>query len=273
MYCSKCGVQNSDGAAQCANCGAVLIDEPQQVAQGIPIMPFEPKTCGLAIASLVMGILSLFCSLFMAIPAIICGIIALVKISKSQGQLKGNGLAIAGIVVPAVVMFLILPIMLAILMPAMGKARGTAKRVVCLSNMRQLAIATILYSEESDGLFPPTENWCDLMMPYVGESDDLQMQNAGILPSIFQCPEAEGVMCAYAMNENLSDFRQTGLSNVSQIVILFEADLGRNGVGGMDDVALRHDQHRQSGCNIAFVDGHTEFVTEDRIADLQWTVE
>ena len=28
MYCSKCGVQNSDGATQCVNCGSVLMDTP-----------------------------------------------------------------------------------------------------------------------------------------------------------------------------------------------------------------------------------------------------
>ena len=89
MYCSKCGVQNSDGSTHCAGCGSVLGDMPQQPeVQAVPVMVVEPKTCGLAIAALVMGILSLFCSLVMAIPAIICGIIALVKISKSQGQLR-----------------------------------------------------------------------------------------------------------------------------------------------------------------------------------------
>ena len=54
---------------------------------------------------------------------------------------------------------------------------------------------------------------------------------------------------------------------------IFEADFGRNGVGGIDDVALRHDQHGQLGCNIAFADGHIELVSEAEISDLQWTVE
>ena len=59
----------------------------------------------------------------------------------------------------------------------------------------------------------------------------------------------------------------------AQMVAIFEADLGRNGFGGIDDVVLRHDQHQGTGCNIAFADGHIEFVDEDRIAGLQWTVE
>jgi Domain of unknown function (DUF4190) len=57
-----------------------------------------PTTSKLAIASLVSGILSLFCSLLVGIPAVIMGIVALAKIGKSNGKLTGSGLAIAGII-------------------------------------------------------------------------------------------------------------------------------------------------------------------------------
>lgn len=58
------------------------------------------KTSILAIASLVFGILG-FCLCISKIPAILAivfGIIALTKIGKSAGTLKGKGLALAGIV-------------------------------------------------------------------------------------------------------------------------------------------------------------------------------
>lgn len=155
MYCSKCGMQNSDEATQCTNCGNVLTEPSQQaVAQGIPLAAMEPKTCGLAIASLVTGILSLFCSFFMAIPAIICGIIALVKIGKSNGQLKGNGLAIAGIAVPAVLSLVVVPLMLAILMPALSKTKMIAQRVVCSTNMQGLSTAMVVYMNDYDEKYP-----------------------------------------------------------------------------------------------------------------------
>jgi hypothetical protein len=56
-----------------------------------------PKTSGLAIASLVCGIVSLLCGLFLGIPAVICGHMALkrIKAGRSSG---GNGMAIAGLV-------------------------------------------------------------------------------------------------------------------------------------------------------------------------------
>jgi len=55
--------------------------------------------CGLAIASLVLGILSLMtCGPLAGIPAVICGNMAVAQIKKSSGMLGGNGLATAGII-------------------------------------------------------------------------------------------------------------------------------------------------------------------------------
>jgi hypothetical protein len=58
-----------------------------------------PWTSGMAIASLVLGICSFLCLGFLTgIPAIILGALGLVKIEQSRGDLKGKGMAIAGIV-------------------------------------------------------------------------------------------------------------------------------------------------------------------------------
>ena len=49
-----------------------------------------PRTSGLAIASLVLGILSLFLTILTSIPAIICGILALTRISSSDNWPEGG---------------------------------------------------------------------------------------------------------------------------------------------------------------------------------------
>jgi hypothetical protein len=54
------------------------------------------KTSGLAIASLVLGILWLYW--IGTILAVIFGHVALSRIKRSSGQLRGRGLAIAGLV-------------------------------------------------------------------------------------------------------------------------------------------------------------------------------
>ncbi|MEO8205312.1 MAG: DUF4190 domain-containing protein [Chthoniobacterales bacterium] len=61
-------------------------------------LPLQKKTSGLAITSLVLGILSFMCYGFTGIVAVICGHIAWGKIKRSEGAEKGSGMAIAGLV-------------------------------------------------------------------------------------------------------------------------------------------------------------------------------
>ena len=67
--------------------------------QGPPPPYPAPQTNGLAVASLVLGIVSLACSqCITAIPGVIFGHIALKQIRESGGVQTGQGLAIAGLV-------------------------------------------------------------------------------------------------------------------------------------------------------------------------------
>ena len=59
----------------------------------------EQKTSGGAVTSLVLGILSFACIGPLAgIPAIIVGHVSLSNIKKSDGELTGGGLAVAGLI-------------------------------------------------------------------------------------------------------------------------------------------------------------------------------
>ena len=55
----------------------------------------SPKASGLAMTSLVLGCLGLFTCGITALVGLILGIIALVRINKSNGQLGGQGMAMA----------------------------------------------------------------------------------------------------------------------------------------------------------------------------------
>lgn len=120
-----------------------------------PIPPSAaPRTAGLAIASLVLGILSVSClSILAGIPALILGIIALTRIGKSVGLLRGQGLAIAGIVMGGI-SFALLPIVAAMLIPAVSGARAGAYKAACLSNVRQCTLACGQYAQEHDTALP-----------------------------------------------------------------------------------------------------------------------
>jgi hypothetical protein len=102
MYCTQCGAENAEGNKICSKCGAALIVTASPTATAQPALVTQ-KTSGFAIASLVLGIISIIglllflFSLLFSVPAIICGSIAISHISKNTG-LKGKGLAIAGLV-------------------------------------------------------------------------------------------------------------------------------------------------------------------------------
>ena len=79
------------------------------VQYGAP--PFQPKTNGLAVASLVLGILWV-CSIG-SILAVIFGYMAIKQIDESQGRETGRGLALAGVILGWIgVAFLVLYIVL-----------------------------------------------------------------------------------------------------------------------------------------------------------------
>jgi prepilin-type processing-associated H-X9-DG protein len=74
------------------------------------------------------------------------------------------------------VIIVIISILAALLMPALGKARESARRIECVSNLRQLGAALILYTIDNDNHIPPpldsstTPNpspWYRLLFKYV----------------------------------------------------------------------------------------------------------
>ncbi|MGR3296284.1 MAG: type II secretion system protein [Candidatus Bathyanammoxibius sp.] len=60
---------------------------------------------------------------------------------------KGKGFTL----IELLVVIAVIALLLAILIPVLSSAREQAQRVVCLSNLRQLTLAWILYAEENDG--------------------------------------------------------------------------------------------------------------------------
>ncbi len=89
MICPKCNIENDESSKVCKNCGEII-------GQSVPA---KRKFSRLAIISFVLGILSLLLTFLTGIPAIICSIISLLKIRKSDGLLKGKGLSIAALLI------------------------------------------------------------------------------------------------------------------------------------------------------------------------------
>lgn len=153
MDCPKCGVENPDDAQVCMSCNRVLMGTSAQAQRS-----------RLAVTSIILGIVSLFTCGLTALPAIIFGIVALIKVRNSQGQLKGAGLAIAGIVLPALLLFLLVP--MAIMMPALAQIKRLARATVCRSNLRSWGVVCEMSTLDSDADFRADVNWVDTLRPY-----------------------------------------------------------------------------------------------------------
>lgn len=249
MYCPKCGAENPDGAQLCKSCSWVLTS----VSTTAPSP--DTKTSGLAIAALVCAILAPFTCGITAILAIIFGIVALVKIDKSKGQLKGKGLAITGIALPAALIPLI-ALLMAILMPALARVRYIAQRTICAKNMQQLGIAMQIYADENEGKYPTCNQWCDLIKYY--SVDD----------KVLCCPTIKEGRCSYAMNKNI---QKLGIESPHNMVLLFETYPGWNQNGGPEILSIEN--HRREGCNILYNNGSVEFIITEDLDDLIWDIE
>jgi hypothetical protein len=109
---------------------------------------------GLAITSFVLGLLSLVCFGPLAgLPAVICGHIAHNRTRRNPGQFGGAGFSIAGFVM-GYVSILMIPIMAAMLLPALAKAKGRAQSINCANNMKQVGLAFRVWALDHEDKFP-----------------------------------------------------------------------------------------------------------------------
>ena len=110
---------------------------------------------GLAITSLVLGILSFLTCFLTGIPAIICGHVALGRSRRNPVQYGGPGMATAGLVLGyvslVVIPFVILPVML---LPALSRAKARAQSINCINNMKQIGLSMRVWAIDNGGEFP-----------------------------------------------------------------------------------------------------------------------
>lgn len=108
----------------------------------------SPKNSQTAIWSMILGIISFVCLGLAAIPAIICGHIAIGNINKSNGMLIGKGMSIAGLILGYANIIIIIVILLVVTaMPKFLKAKRNPKSIVRSAQvtMRQIESAREQY--------------------------------------------------------------------------------------------------------------------------------
>ena len=129
MFCTNCGGAFPDDAPFCLNCGAQRPAAPPEVDRK-------------ALASLVLGIVGLFLSIFAAIPAVVVGHKSYSQIRKSAGKLSGEGIALAGLILGYIGIALF-PIILIVAIPNLIQSR------VAVEPDAAVTVRTLIMSEET----------------------------------------------------------------------------------------------------------------------------
>lgn len=113
------------------------------------------RKSGMAITSMVLGIMSITClGVLTGIPAIILGHISHGRARKSSDQYAGGGMAIAGFVMGYLSLFVTLVILPALLLPALAAAKNKAQVINSENNLKMIGLAFRIWEGDHNDQFP-----------------------------------------------------------------------------------------------------------------------
>jgi prepilin-type N-terminal cleavage/methylation domain-containing protein/prepilin-type processing-associated H-X9-DG protein len=180
------------------------------------------------------------------------------------------------------VVIAILAILAGLLLPVLGRSKAKAYNAACMNNLRQLGIATRVYSDENQERLPsaeilptqpidpqnPLPRICDVLARYVGRTAGTNTNSA----SVFKCPVDKTVRFAaegssYEWNAELNGHRIDETRTDSAFLLLKQGDYS----GGITNFFMTfppgttpllldydefHPRPTKPGKNVVFMDGH-----------------
>jgi prepilin-type processing-associated H-X9-DG protein len=208
----------------------------QAYSQYVP--PPQRGGNGLAIASVVFGLLGFVIPFIGGIVGLILGVRALTK--RRNTRRRGKKLAIIGINVSA----LSILTCLLVLPSALSHAREAANRVKCAANMRTIGAELLLYGFDHGEHYPPTL--------------DPLLTTKNIPASAFVCPSTHDTPLAQ------SAIGGQGVVLTGRHLSYVYLGKGMNTSMASDAVVLyeKPANHGGAGCNFLFGDGHVEWINQ-----------
>lgn len=152
--CPRCGLSMSDDGRFCSACGADTLSAATAVAQTVtpsaPVIATDVRTSDKALASMILGLCVFVAGFLAGLPAVILGHMAKTEIRKSNGRLRGDGMALTGLILGylslALLPIMIMLIIAAIAIPNLLRARMAANEASAVGSLRVIVTADISYS-------------------------------------------------------------------------------------------------------------------------------
>jgi prepilin-type N-terminal cleavage/methylation domain-containing protein/prepilin-type processing-associated H-X9-DG protein len=205
------------------------------------------------------------------------------------------------------VVIAIIAILAAILFPVFAQARERARGATCSSHLRQLGLATVMYAQDWDELYPPVyvdvptaanrRVWVDLIQPYTKNSQMFRCPSATTAKRIWSAPS--GLSSNYCMPMNGHLFTEgwanprsmAEFQHVAERLMILDGidfwthycplDLGKGCYdpkrvpaiyacklsNNKDDWGAGVPIWHQEGANAAFADGHVRWMKGDKLAN------
>ncbi len=171
------------------------------------------------------------------------------------------------------VVIAIIAILAAMLLPALSRAREQARRVVCVSNLRQVGLGVAMYTMDYDETYPKGSTDDGSSAAAVDDFDALIEDGRYCAGGVLYCPSSidtkdtdnlgvtgANISFAYAYGLYASVAVDTGVAvdqSGTKGTPLWDKEL---------DGAVQN--HSDEGANALYMDGHAEFVKLSDIAEI-----
>ncbi|MCW3097886.1 MAG: hypothetical protein JWL77_3504 [Chthonomonadaceae bacterium] len=127
--------------------------------------------------------------------------------------------------------------------------RNPARRISCLSNMKQAQLGVLMYQEDYDGRFPPASQWMDVTLSYVKDKN------------VYRCPDlhsSQPTDYGHGFNASLSLQPREKYKAPEKVIMLYDSSDLRWNANAPGRTGAANPPRHPTGDSFGFADGHAK---------------